>query len=71
MAAPEVAKAAESLAGKALVLKVDTEAEQQLAALYNIRSIPNFKIWKQGKIVWDQAGLMNGQQLVQHITRFL
>src|SRR5688572_14187553 len=40
MAAPEVARAATLLAGKAIVLKVDTEAWPRLAARYGVRSIP-------------------------------
>src|SRR5439155_3958140 len=38
-AAPEVAEAARALAGRAIVLKVDTEANPSLAARYRIRSI--------------------------------
>src|SRR5438045_2654389 len=42
MAEPEVKKVAAQLEGKALVLKLDTEAHPQIAARYEIRSIPNF-----------------------------
>src|SRR5574338_1083927 len=37
MAAPEVKKVAANLAGRALVLKVDTERHPELAARYNVR----------------------------------
>jgi thioredoxin 2 len=37
MAAPEVARAAADMAGKAIVLKVDTEKYPQIAARYNVR----------------------------------
>ncbi|HEX7322123.1 MAG TPA: thioredoxin [Mycobacterium sp.] len=36
--------------------KVDTEAEQQLAAAAEIRSIPTLMAFKQGKLVFNQAG---------------
>ena len=39
MAAPEVKKVAAALAGRALVLKVDTESHPELAARYNVRGI--------------------------------
>ena len=71
MAAPEVAKVARSMAGKVLVLKVDTEQEQQLSAQYNIRSIPNFAIFKSGSLQWQQAGLLNQQQMEQALARWL
>lgn len=63
MAAPELAKAAKNLGSRALVIKVNTEVEQQLAAQYGIRSIPYFAAFKNGKIVKDQAGLVSHQQL--------
>ena len=40
-AAPEVARTAAETAGQALVLKVETDANPQLSARYNVRSIPN------------------------------
>src|SRR5690348_13739267 len=43
-AAPEVARTAADMAGKALVIKVDTERYPQLAARYNVRGIPNFVV---------------------------
>src|SRR5262245_17949595 len=42
MAAPEVARTAESVAGRALVLKVDTERHPDLAARYHVNGIPHF-----------------------------
>ncbi|HMM44809.1 MAG TPA: thioredoxin domain-containing protein [Candidatus Macondimonas sp.] len=65
MAGPEVAKAAERLAGRALVLKVNTEQHPELAARYQVRSIPNFALFRSGRLIWQQAGLLRHQQLEQ------
>src|SRR5215831_3159728 len=43
-AAPEVARVARDTAGKALVLKVDTERFPAVAARYGVQSIPNFVV---------------------------
>jgi thioredoxin 2 len=59
MAAPEVAKTAAEMAGRAVVLKVDTEKYPQLAARYNVQGIPNFAIFSRGKLVRQQAGLVD------------
>src|SRR5215470_11266854 len=40
MAAPHVKQLATEMAGKALVVKVDTDAHPDLAARYEVRSIP-------------------------------
>jgi thioredoxin 2 len=58
-AAPEVAQTAKDLAGHAVVLKVDTDRNQQLAARYNVRGIPNFAVFSAGKLVRQQAGVVD------------
>ncbi|MCC6987610.1 MAG: thiol reductase thioredoxin [Acidobacteria bacterium] len=57
MAAPAVAAVAASLAGQALVVKVDTEAHPQLAAAYGVRGIPNFVVLRHGRVVHQHAGV--------------
>jgi thioredoxin 2 len=56
MAAPEVHALAREMAGKALVLKVDTEAHPGLAARYRVQSIPNFVLLQNGRVVFQRAG---------------
>lgn len=68
MAAPEVARAAKDMAGKAVVLKVDTEKLPQLAARYRVQSIPNFAVFNRGQLVHQQPGLVNAEQLKQWLT---
>jgi thioredoxin 2 len=61
--APEVKKVAHNLAGKALVLKVDTDAQRELAQRYQIQSIPNFAVFTGGRIVRQRAGSIDHRQL--------
>jgi thioredoxin 2 len=63
MAAPQVAQTAANMAGKAIVLKVDTESNPNLAARFNVRGIPNFAVFSQGKLVRQQAGLVDHEQM--------
>jgi thioredoxin 2 len=64
-AAPEVAATAEHMAGKAIVLKVDTEAHPELAARFNVSGIPNFVVLSRGRAVFQQAGLVRHDQMEQ------
>jgi thioredoxin 2 len=66
--APEVKHAASDLAGRALVLKVDTEKLPQLAARYHVQGIPNFVVFKNGALAHQQAGAMRAPQLVQLVA---
>jgi thioredoxin 2 len=57
MVAPEIKKVAEHLAGKALVVKVDTDANQELAGRFNIRSIPTIAVFQRGREVNRVSGV--------------
>jgi len=63
VAAPEVARTAADMAGKAVIVKVDTERYPQVAARYNVRGIPNFVVFNGGRPVTQQAGVVNHEQL--------
>ena len=63
MAAPEVERTAAEMAGRAVVLKVDTERYPQLAARFNVRGIPNFLVLHGGRVVTQQAGVVGHDQL--------
>jgi thioredoxin 2 len=68
-AAPHVARTAQDLAGRAVVLKVDTERFPNLAAQYNVRSIPNFAVFSRGQLQFQQAGLVDAATMESWLTR--
>jgi thioredoxin 2 len=68
MAAPHVAQTARDLAGRAIVLKVDTERFPQLAQ-YNVRSIPSFGVFSGGQLQFQQAGLVDAATMESWLTR--
>jgi thioredoxin 2 len=57
MVAPEIKKVAEHLAGKALVLKVDTDANPELSSRFGIRSIPTIGVFASGREVNRVSGV--------------
>jgi len=65
--APEVKRAAADLAGRALVLKVDTERLPSLAARYHVQGIPNFVVLQRGALVQQRAGAMRHTDLTRLI----
>ena len=53
--------------------KVDTEAEHQLAAAAQIRSIPTLMAFKKGKLLFNQAGALPPaalEDLIQQLKAF-
>jgi thioredoxin 2 len=65
MVAPEVERAAATLAGRGLVLKVDTERLPGLAARYRVQGIPNFVVLDRGSMIEQRAGAMRHGELVR------
>lgn len=58
MMSPVVAKLSEEYEGKAIIGKVNVEEEPELAAAFNVASIPTFIVLKGGKIVNTKIGVM-------------
>jgi thioredoxin 2 len=69
VAAPHVQQLAERLAGKALVLKVDTEKNPDLAARYEVRGIPNFVVFKDGQKRLQRAGVSDSREMERWLTQ--
>jgi thioredoxin 2 len=63
MAAPHVAQVARDLAGRVVVLKVDTERFPELASRYNVQGIPNFAVFARGSLQFQQAGLVDANTM--------
>nr|WP_325096588.1 thioredoxin [Mycolicibacterium vinylchloridicum] len=49
--------------------KVDTEAEQELAAALQIRSIPTIMAFREGVLVYSQPGAMPPQSFEELVTK--
>lgn len=65
MAAPEVARVASSMAGKAIVLKVDTEKHPDIASRFGVQGIPNFVVLRDGRPVFQQAGVVPAAEMTK------
>ena len=64
MMAPAYEQAAQRLEPDVRVVKLNTEEAQQIAAQYNIRSIPTLAVFKGGREVARQAGAIDAASIV-------
>ncbi len=62
--APVLKDLAGDLKDKAVILKVDVDKNQAAAQAYNVRGVPTFVIFRNGKEVWRQSGAMPKQVLM-------
>ena len=49
--------------------KVDTEAEQELAGMFGVRSIPTLAVFRDGILIYKEAGALPPAALEQLITQ--
>ncbi len=67
MMAPAYHQAAQKLEPSIRLLKVDTENVQDVAARFNIRSIPTLALFRNGREVARQAGAMDAGSIVNWV----
>lgn len=64
MMAPEFAKAAAQAAGEALFVKVNTDAQPQIAGQFNVQGIPAFALMKNGRKAAETSGFQPAARLL-------
>ena len=60
---------AKQVQGKARVIKVDVDKNQQAAATYQVRGVPTLILFKNGKQLWKQSGVVSANELVNLINQ--
>lgn len=71
MLGPVIEELAEEFDGKADVLKVNTDGEQELATRFGIRSIPTVILMKNGKAVETMTGVQSKDDLTSKLQALL
>jgi thioredoxin 1 len=66
-----VEEVADALKGKARIGKVDVGENESIAQKFNVSSIPNFIIFKDGEPVEQFVGSMSAEDLEEKIKRHL
>lgn len=67
MMAPAFAEAAERLSPKAILAKLDTDAAPRTAGQFSISGIPTIILFRNGREVARQSGVMNARQITQFV----
>lgn len=67
--APILKELKAEIGNKIRIIKVDIDKNQTAAQQYNVRGVPTFIIFKNGKQVWRQSGLIPKHMLEQAINQ--
>ena len=61
----------QNIGDQATIIKIDVDKTQEVAVQYGVRAVPTLAIFKQGQLVWREAGVHSVQQLVQALEPFV
>ena len=63
MQSPILKEVADELGDRVRVIKIDVDNNSQIASRYSVQSVPTIIIFKNGKQVWRQSGVVSKSQL--------
>jgi len=60
---PILKEVAAELGDRIRIIKIDVDQNSEIAGKYSIQSVPTLIIFKSGKLVWRQSGVVSKSQL--------
>lgn len=62
---PILEQVKDELGDQVKIVKIDVDKNQPLAAQYNVRGVPTMILYKGGKQVWRQSGVLEKSAIVE------
>lgn len=61
---------AKTVGEKARIIKIDIDKNQELAGVYNVRSVPTLMIFQNGELKWRTAGVQQASVLEAELSKY-
>lgn len=69
--APIIDEIAEEYKNKAIVMRIDVDKSKDVGNAYNIKGVPVFILFKNGKEIWKHNGMISEEELKKQIENNL
>lgn len=63
--APILKDVKDTLGENVTIVKIDVDKNQALASQYQVRGVPTMIVFKQGKQVWRQSGVVSKDEIIK------
>ncbi|KOY51292.1 thioredoxin [Polaribacter dokdonensis] len=70
MMSPILKEVKSDLKDKISIIKIDVDKNQSLAAKFQVRGVPTFMLFKDGKQVWRQSAMLQKHDLIAVIKQY-
>ncbi len=69
MMAPILESVKQKMGDAVTIIKIDVDKNQQAAGVYQIQGVPTLILFRNGKILWRQSGVVQAEQIQQIINQ--
>lgn len=71
MLAPILKQVKDEMGNALKIVKVDVDKNQPLASTYQVRGVPTMLLFKNGKQVWRQSGVLQKNDIVRVVQQYI
>lgn len=71
MLAPILKEVKAEMGDSLKIVKIDVDKNQSLASKYQVRGVPTMMLFKKGKQLWRQSGVLQKQELLDVVKSFI
>lgn len=71
MMSPILKEVKEDLGDDISIIKIDIDKNQSIAAKYQIRGVPTFMLFKNGKQLWRRSGMLQKNDIINIIKSYV
>ena len=67
MLSPVLKQVKANLGERITIIKIDVDKNQELASKFQVRGVPTMMLFKEGKQLWRQSGVLSKEEIIRII----